>query len=197
MKVLELFCGTKSISKAFHRRGHHTLTVDNNPQHEPDVCCDVIDFHPEFKYDVVWASPPCTCFSVASIGTHWTKMRQPKSEAAKESIRTIKEMIRIIKEAQPKYVFIENPRGMLRKLGLIPYERHTVTYCRYGDKRMKPTDIWTNNTKWKPKRMCHNRDPCHEAAPRGSKTGTQGLKNNIERGRIPDALCDEIVLACE
>lgn len=23
--------------------------------------------------------------------------------------------------------------------------RYTVTYCQYGDNRMKPTDIWTNH----------------------------------------------------
>ena len=44
---------------------------------------------------------------------------------------------------------------------------------------------------------CKNGDPCHESAPRGSKTGTQGLKNSKERSRIPDALCDYIVELCQ
>ena len=35
------------------------------------------------------------------------------------------------------------------------------------------------------------------AAPRGSKTGTQGLKNSMERSRIPDKLCEHIVDICE
>ena len=60
-------------------------------------------------------------------------------------------------------------------------ENNIVTHnCRYGDIRMKPTDIWTNhpNPQFK---MCHNGNPDHVAAPRGSKTGTQGLKNSRER----------------
>lgn len=75
--------------------------------------------------------------------------------------------------------------------------RYTVTYCQYGDSRMKPTDIFTNypNPMFKP--MCKNGDPCHERAPRGSKTGTQGLKNARERSRIPEELCEHIVRICE
>ena len=75
------------------------------------------------------------------------------------------------------------------------YKRHTVTYCQYGDTRMKPTDIWTNSKTWQPKAMCKNGSPCHEAAPRGSSTGTQGLKGNYERSKIPAKLCDEIMKA--
>jgi hypothetical protein len=72
--------------------------------------------------------------------------------------------------------------------------RHTVTYCQYGDDRMKPTDIWTNNTKWSPRPMCKNGDSCHTAAPRGSKTGTQGRKGNYERSMIPPVLCAEALI---
>ena len=51
------------------------------------------------------------------------------------------------------------------------------------------------NPRFKP--PCHNGDPCHVAAPRGAKTGTQGLKGHIERSIIPDRLCDHIVDICE
>lgn len=75
--------------------------------------------------------------------------------------------------------------------------RYTVTYCQYGDTRMKPTDIWTNHPAPKFKPMCRNGDPCHERAPRGAKTGTQGLEGSIDRSRIPEALCQHIVDICE
>ena len=75
--------------------------------------------------------------------------------------------------------------------------RYTVTYCQYGDNRMKPTDIWTNHPDPKFLPMCHNGDSCHVAAPRGSKTGTQGLKGARERSVIPQKLCDHIVDICE
>ena len=78
----------------------------------------------------------------------------------------------------------------------------TVWYCRYGDKRAKPTDIWSNNIVnlfnidgWNPRPICYNGNKkCHhEEAPRGSKTGTQGLKDNYERSKIPYKLCLEIL----
>ena len=75
--------------------------------------------------------------------------------------------------------------------------RYTVTYCQYGDKRMKPTDIWTNHPNPNFLPMCKNGDKCHESAPRGSRTGTQGLQNSAERAIIPEALCEHIVEICE
>ena len=106
-------------------------------------------------------------------------------------------------ELQPKYYIIENPRGLMRKMGAVEYlTRHTVTYCQYGDTRMKPTDIFSNNIYdmfnldgWQPRPMCYNGNTkCqHEAAPRGSRTGTQGLKGNYERSIVPYELCYEIL----
>ena len=76
-------------------------------------------------------------------------------------------------------------------------ERYTLTYCQYGDTRMKPTDIWTNHPDPKFLPPCRNGDPCHVPAPRGSRTGTQGLKGAVERSRIPEAPCEHIVDICE
>lgn len=75
--------------------------------------------------------------------------------------------------------------------------RHTVTYCQYGDTRMKPTDIFTNHPDPKFKPACKNGDKCHEPAPRGSRTGTQGRKGSVIRSLIPQELCDHIVEICE
>ena len=75
--------------------------------------------------------------------------------------------------------------------------RHTLTYCQYGDTRMKPTDIWTNHPNPRFKPPCRNGDPCHVSAPRGAKTGTQGLKGSVDRSRIPRELCEHIVDICE
>lgn len=77
------------------------------------------------------------------------------------------------------------------------FPRYTVTYCQYGSTRMKPTDIWTNHPDPKFKPPCHNGDCCHVAAPRGAKTGTQGLKGSIERAKIPNELCRHIVDICD
>ena len=105
---------------------------------------------------------------------------------------------KLIREIQPTWWFIENPRGKLRSLLLVEKElpgaiRHTISYCQYGDTRMKPTDIWTNAPWWKPRPMCKNGDKCHEPAPRGSSTGTQGIKGDTDRSRIPSEVFKEIL----
>ena len=207
MKILELFAGSRSFSKVAEEMGHETFAVDINDFENIDYVTDILEFDPSkipFKPDVIWASPPCTYFSVASIGKHWNKDHTPKTEQAKLGVRVVKKTIEIIEMFQPDYFFVENPRGKLRKLGLFDgiAERTTVTYCQYGDTRMKPTDIWTNNLKnafnlngWNPKPICKNGDSCHVAAPRGSQTGTQGLKGNYNRSKVPYQLCKEILLS--
>ncbi len=210
MNVLELFCGTKSISRSFSVRDHDCFTVDIDASFAPHLAKDVLKLTPEdlpakFQHpDVVWASPPCTTFSVASMGHHWTGGKGayiPRTKEAEIGLELMRKTVAIIHALRPKVWFIENPRGLMRKLIAFPEDmphiHHTVTYCQYGDKRMKPTDIWTNCRIWTPKPMCKNGDPCHEAAPRGAKTGTQGLKGAKERSRIPEGLCDEIVKAAE
>jgi len=48
-------------------------------------------------------------------------------------------------------------------------------------------------------KTCRNGNPdCnHERAPRGSKTGTQGLKGNMERSVIPSLLFEYILKVIE
>lgn len=199
MKVLELFCGTKSISKVFTALGHTCFTVDNDPRHEPDLCCDVLNIDLSkipFTPDVIWASPPCTTFSVASLGHHWTGGKRAYIPKTKEAVIGLKLMAKtkgIILTLNPKVWWIENPRGLMRKFIGLDKFRHTITYCQYGDDRMKPTDIWTNCKSFIPRPMCKNGDPCHESAPRGAKTGTQGRNGAIERGRIPTEFCFQVV----
>ena len=205
IKVLELFSGMRSIGKAFEEAGHKVFSVDWNRNFEnTDWCVDIgtitaSDILNRFgKPDVIWASPDCTTYSIAAISHHRTKEPSgnlaPKSRAARQSDAVIQNLLKLIAELTPIYWFIENPRGGLRKMGFMNgLPRYTVTYCQYGDERMKPTDIWTNHPNPCFKPMCKNGDPCHVAAPRGAKTGTQGLKGGIERALIPKELCKHIV----
>ena len=200
MKVLELFAGSCSFSNVAATYGFETYTTDIKQFGDIDTVSDIFDFdykNLDFQPDIIWASPPCTTFSIASCGKHWTApdengLRYPKTNEAEVGLKILEKTIEIMHYLNPKYYFIENPRGLMRKMLLVqPFDRYTVSYCQYGDTRMKPTDIWTN-LEFDAK-LCKNGATCHEAAPRGSRTGTQGLKNNHERSKIPYFLCREII----
>lgn len=210
LNFLELFAGTRSIGKAAEVRGHKVASVDWDKNFDDiDLYTDIgtltaADILEKFgRPDVIWASPDCTTFSIAAISHHRRKNPEtgnldPVSGYARSCDQVDQNVLRLIRELQPKLYFIENPRGGMRKMTWMQgLPRYTVTYCQYGDTRMKPTDIWTNHPDPQFKPMCKNGDPCHVRAPRGAKTGTQGLKGSKERSVIPPALCEHIVDICE
>lgn len=206
--TVELFAGTESFSKVMREVGIECFTVELDQQFTPTLRKDIlqltIDDLPKKKIGMVWASPPCNAFSVLQIGKNWTKTNQPKIDTAILGLKLIRKTIELITQIKPTYWILENPVGKLRKLidpifneyGLrvnSDYVRNTVTYCQYGDFRMKPTDLWINIFTWNPKPMCKNNDKCHTPAPRGSTSGTQGLKGGrTTRAVVPKLLCEEI-----
>ncbi len=209
MKVLELFAGTRSIGKAFERRGHDVFSIDwdksfENINWHADIskitANDIIE---QFgRPDVIWASPDCTTYSVAAISHHRRKDADgsllPVTDYAKFCDATNQHVLEMIYELNPLLWFIENPRGGLRKMSFMQdLPRYTVTYCKYGDTRMKPTDIWTNHPNPRFIPPCKNGDGCHQSAPRGSRTGTQGIDGHKSRAVIPEKLCDHIVAISE
>lgn len=209
MKVLELFAGTCSISNAFKERGHEVFTVDWDERFDVDLHCDIgkltaKEIIERFgRPDVIWASPDCTSYSVAAISKHRRKnpvtgSLDPISDYAAFCDKVNQHVISLIKELKPKYWFIENPRGGMRKMEWMQeLSRYTVTYCKYGEERMKPTDIWTNHPDPQFLPPSKNGDPDHVPAPRGARTGTQGIKGSVDRSKIPVQLCVHIVDICE
>lgn len=209
MKVLDLFCGTKSIANAFEAKGHEVYTIDWDKNFNPTLSADIGTLTAQDIIelcggvpDVIWASPDCTTYSVAAISRH--RRRDPNgnltpiSDYAKRCDEVNRHLINLIKELNPKYWFIENPRAGLRTMNFMKdLPRYTVTYCQYGENRQKPTDIWTNHKNPRFKPPCKPGASCHEAAPRGSRTGTQALKNSVERSKIPILLCEHIVEICQ
>lgn len=201
MRVLDLFAGLKGWSSVFEERGHECVSVDFNEKFEVTKHMDILEANPwDFggDFDVVLASPPCEGFSVMQIGRNWTHDHKPKTEKAMMAECLVEKTLEIIKELNPAYFVIENPRAKLRKLPLVQrLERRTVTYCGYGERRMKPTDLWGGfppSLVLKP--ACNNGAPCHDAAPRGSRTGTQGMDSALS-AKIPRELALAVCLACE
>lgn len=206
MRVLELFSGTGTFSRIARERGHETLTVDLN---EPaDLNADVLDLNADVIYDatgwepetidLLWASPICTGFSVAAIGRSWHHPEPgvyiPKSDTATLSLSLLNKTFALIEELQPRLWYVENPMGMARKMPVVqPHRRVEITQCQYGENRQKPTDIWTNDEGWIAKPKCKRGAPCHEAAPRGARTGTQGIKGALARAKLPEQLCLEVI----
>lgn len=206
MRVVELFSGTGTLSRIARARGHRTLTVDL--YEEADLQADILQLSADDiaeaiggPIDMLWASPICTGFSVAAIGRNWTKHDDgsfsPKTDSARLSQALLEKTVELIRELKPRSWFIENPRGMARKMACVQeLERATVTFCQYGETRMKPTDIWFD-ADWQPRPACKNGDPCHVRAPRGSMTGTQGIRGALLRAKLPEQLCAEVIEAAE
>jgi hypothetical protein len=201
--IFDFFSGTGSSTLGFAEAGDTVVSFELDSQFTATENVDLLLLTPEYllqKYgrpDFVWASPPCTAFSVASIGHHWDNSSGqpvPKTEAASYNQTIVWHTRNLIEALNPSYGFlIENPRGMLRKLPPVAgLDRVTITYCQYGDTRQKPTDLWGEVPNWNPRPVCSPGSECHEAAPRGSRTGTQGLKNAKDRSRIAPDLSREL-----
>lgn len=202
LNLVEFFAGSRSVGNAAESMGMNVFSVDWHPYDKINWVGDIQDMgisDVPFVPDVVWASPDCTTYTIAAISTH-RNGTEPKSDYAKKCDMVNQHFIAMIQEwllINPNLKFyIENPRGMLRKMSFMKdFIRRTVWYCQYGDDRAKPTDIFTNDFEWIPRPVCKNGNKkCHhEPAPRGSKTGTQGRKGSYERSRIPEELCIEIL----
>lgn len=206
MKILDLFAGIGGEQRRskIEARGHEYVTLDIEPHFDCTITADILTQSAASlgDFDFVWASPPCETFSVASIGHHWgggSRQYQPKTAHAVLSQKIVEHTKALLLEMKPRKGWLmENPRGVLRKLPCVAgLPRVTVTYCRYGDTRMKPTDLWGSVPHRTPRPMCHNGNSDHEAAPRGAKTGTQGIKGAAERAIVPWELWNDLLCAIE
>jgi hypothetical protein len=207
MIIYDFFSGTGSSTKAFEDAGHTVIKIELDPYFEANER-DVMALKADelvAKYgqpDFIWASPPCTTFSVASLRIYWQKGENgstPKHPKVFEALKLVEHTINLIKQLNPpKGWLIENPRGMLRKQAVMQgLPRRTVTYCQYGDYRMKPTDLWGNVPGWTAREMCKPKSNCHQSAARGSTGGTQGIRSPRLRSMVPYELGKEILEAIE
>lgn len=161
MRILELFSGTGSVGKVLKRiyKDVEIVSLDIHPKYNPTYTTDILKW--KYKqydvgyFDIIWASPPCTEYSVAkTIGIRNLDLAD----------KIVKRTFRIIRYLKPKYWFVENPgeRGLLGKRPFMEsYEkyRNECTYCHYRALFRKPTNIWTNVNDLN-LRYCSKADPC-------------------------------------
>ena len=153
MKLLELFSGTGSVGKYARILNIEVTSLDRDLP--ADIQKDIMDwdykaaFEPK-HFDVIWASPPCTVYSVAkTIGVR----------DIEGSNQVVQRTLDIISYLQPKFWVLENPQtGKLKEQVMmqnLPFD--DVDYCKYGMPYRKRTRLWNNIDEWTPRPLC-NRD---------------------------------------
>jgi len=208
--VLDLWCGSKSATRAWAEEGHPIISVDNDPETNPTICKDILlvtveelkELAPD-GYAFGWASPDCRVYSLMNM--RWNRHCEvrgswafPNSDQAIEANKRLQWTLHLLESLDLPYFVVENPRAMMRKQPFLnSFHRETVCYCRYGDDRMKPTDLFGKLPPSFFPLMCANNSPSctHRRAPRGSKTGTQGMGRD-EAQRVPYALSEAIMFEC-
>ncbi len=143
MRLLELFSGTKSVSKVARELGWVTVSLDIDPRHKPDLLVDILRFdettYPRDYFDFVWASPDCASYSQAR-----TVAKIPRDEAMQLSDRLVSRTRQIIAYFGCHWA-IENPIYSLlwkREVSRGLLESSCVTsYCSFGMQYRKNTRI--------------------------------------------------------
>lgn len=214
-KLLELFCGTKSVGNVFKTADYEIVSLDYNKKFDATHTEDILNWnykqYPPNYFDVIWASPDCTTWSIATAGKYRTKERiygndnqhKEKSNLANNMILRV---IEIIKYFQPKSWFIENPRGLLihfpelkEFIKNINAYNTTVYYGNYDNWGFpKPTHIWSNIKLWTEKSPIMNED-LYIILKRKNGTNRRVYKeysNNKakDRSKIPPSLINRLRL---
>lgn len=213
VRVLELFAGSRSFGKVCDQLGVPVFSCDIEAFPGIDHVGDFLRMrHKDLPWrpTLIVAGVPCTSYSICGIRYH-RDGTLPKSKTAEIGDRLVKKTISWAGYYGCRFV-IENPVGMLRHMPFMRgLDRRTVTYCSYGDRRMKPTDIWSNMFRnlWDQNGLelappCFNGNPnCHhDRQPRSyakrkemgvEKLGTTGMRNAYERSIYPPALVHAIM----
>ncbi|MDE1854425.1 MAG: hypothetical protein KGI38_11860 [Thaumarchaeota archaeon] len=182
--------GDGGFSRYALETGHQVFRFDDNPRfaNVPRTFQkDVWDFDADTfaDADVLLASPPCQWATVPSIGAHWTggyRAYQPKDAETIRLWALAQHCLEIVRDSKIPIAVMEQLEGLSGKL-LTERPTGKVWLCQYGDTRAKPTLLWGRFPEGFEFKKCHNGNPDHASAPRGSKTpgSTQGMKGSARR----------------
>jgi len=202
--AVDLFSGTESATKFFDQSSEWQVhTVDVQEQFEPDTCADIRELAPEDlpdNVDFIWASPPCTNFSIAKCWDHWEntgndRMVLPDDRATIESVELVYHALYLINKLDPEYWMMENPRGYMRKI--MPSKEDSgaqgvITYCQYDYPLMKPTNLWGEIPEDFEFRKCKPGALCHSNEERGMGGGSDHIRDPVKRSRVPEGLARHV-----
>ena len=198
-RLLELFCGTKSVGRAFEAAGWEVVSLDIVSKFEPTILCDIRSWdYTTFPghFDMVWASPVCTEYSRALT----TRPRR-----LLEGDALVLSALEIIAHFDPLMWIVENPAtGLLKTrpfMERLPWwtSPTACTGLRTGSRRgCGPTCA---GGLCKPGSRCEAwQDGRHlRAAQRGPRL-MEGQYERVSQSRellysVPAALCEEIARA--
>ena len=158
--VLDMYCGTKSLLPVCEKLNWKYLTMDINPDFQPDFLADVLtwDYTRDLeglKIDIVFCSPPCTTFSQMRFAKRTRKLmkksynqvEQDMYDSGVKILDKTKEIISWLStHCGTQVYFIENPHTGRMKEFMNDYPMYKVDYCAYQSDfgYKKPTSIWTN-----------------------------------------------------
>jgi hypothetical protein len=200
----EFFSGSCSLTKTFINAGDTCFSLDYKQYRfapkldfQVDFLAFNYDAHIPQNVDFLYFGLPCTCFSKASGGYHFTKEWFPLTDAAHLSIDYLYRVFEIINKYPKATWYIENPAGrlydFLQNWKSINYPDHIVyrfdmMYFDFPTK--KQTDLFTNSS------VPFMTSPVHRVNGKYQKVSFDNLTTN-QRQCYPKKYCDAIVQNCK
>src|SRR6266513_1715821 len=129
--ILDLCGGTGAWGRPYAQAGYDVRIITL-----PDY--DVRTYIPPKNVHGILAAPPCTEFSFAK---HFHGKGKYKHNF-KAGMEIVNACLNIVKQVNPVWWVLENPRGYLRRFLGVPVL--TFDPWEYGDPYKKKTDLWGN-----------------------------------------------------
>lgn len=167
LRMLDLFSGSGSASRAAAVRGWDVTRVDVAEGTAHDIRADLATWEPPpcERWDLVWASPPCTQLSTANNQTR----------DVEAGLVLVRAALRIIRQVRPRWWVLENVHGATRAIGALIGPPVAVYGSFY---------LWGVFP------------PFAAVVPR-TKTKLSGRRRAERRAAIPWPISDGLIRACE